>query len=445
MSNLRTDSDSSAKVQERLSEAVSAEQDAAHAAPYLVAKSAEAPQDEALIVALIGPHDERRREMVRALVMCEGTDIRAFSSYPPSLDDTPRLLEDNHDVVVIELDSDPEFALDLVESIGQSTKTTVMVYSSNADPELLMRSMRAGAREFLMPPFEHEILVEALRRAKERRDAALAVEIEAAAGHEGESEETRALGKLLPFMGAKGGTGVTTLATNFAVALAQDSAQKTLLIDLDLPLGDAALSLGILPEYSTITALQSADRLDGAMLSRLTVKHSSGLWVLAAPGRFQQYEVSAEAIDKLIAVAQRSFDYVVVDMGSRIDLSNTVLFKKPDTMYLVTQTGIPELRNSNRLILQFFGVEGPNLEVVINRYEARSLSVSEADITKALTRPAQWKIPNDYASVRRMQINATPLALADSPVSTQIRRMASAVTGEVEEPVKKRGFRLFGS
>ena len=52
------------------------------------------------------------------------------------------------------------------------------------------------------------------------------------------------------------------------------------------------------------------------------------------------------------------------------------------------------------------------------------LGVSEEHITKALTRPAQWKIPNDYAAVRKMQNTATPLALADSPISRLIRQMA---------------------
>ena len=95
---------------------------------------------------------------------------------------------------------------------------------------------------------------------------------------------------------------------------------------------------------------------------------------------------------------------------------------------------------------QFFGGTIPNLEIVINRLESRSLGVSEEHITKALTRPAQWKIPNDYAAVRKMQINATPLVLADSAITRQIRLMAKSVTGEeAAAPVaKKKGFKLFG-
>lgn len=430
-------------MQDRLREMVSTDEDAnMHTAPYLVSKPLDLPGDDPLMIAIVGPQDERRREMVRALAVHPETDIRAFPSYPPDMEESPRLLAENHDVVMVDLDADPEVALELVEVLGESLSTTVMVYSTKADPEMLVRSMRAGAREFLSPPFERGVIAEALTRAAARKMStanSVASVQDATTG-----DEKAVYGKLLPFMGAKGGTGVTTLACNFAVALAQTPNQKTLLIDLDLPLGDAALNLGIIPEYSAIHALQSYERLDSSLLSRLVVKHDSGLAVLAAPGRFQQYQTTNEAIDKLLTVAMQNYDYVVVDLGSRIDLTETVLFKRAFTIYLVTQAGIPELRNANRLISQFFGIEGPKLDVVINRYESRSLSVSEADITKALTRPAQWKVPNDYAAVKSMQINATPLAFADSGVSVQIRRMASVLTGEPAAPAKKKVFSLFG-
>jgi pilus assembly protein CpaE len=400
--------------------------------PYLVSPCPEStlPGVDALSIALIGPDDRRRADAVQALAECAGKNIREFTSYPPSLDDVPRLLEQHYDVIIVDLDSDPEYALDLVESIGSNGMATVMVYSDKADPELLVRCMRAGAREFLTLPFDAEVMAEALVRAAARRSAV--------------RPEKKTAGKLLAFMGAKGGAGATTLACNFAVALAQESKQSTLLIDLDLPLGDAALNLGIVAEYSTIDALRAADRLDASFLSQLLVKHSSGISVLAAPGRFIQFEASNEAIDRLLDVARQQFDNVVVDLGSRLDWTGSVLFKEASSIFLVTQAGIPELRNSNRLISQFFTGGGPKLEIVVNRYEARSLGVSEEHITKALTRPAQWKVPNDYAAVKKMQITATPLALSDSPISRIIRQMARSVTGKTAAEGKKKGFSLFG-
>jgi pilus assembly protein CpaE len=236
------------------------------------------------------------------------------------------------------------------------------------------------------------------------------------------------------------------VACNLAVALAQQRDQKTLLIDLDLPLGGAALNLGVVGEFSTIDALKAVDRLDARFLAQLLVQHSSGLWLLGAPGRYVQHQVDGSAIARLVQVARQEFDNVVLDLGSKLDLMDTVVYREASTVYLVTQASIPELRNSNRLISQFFAGPLPRLEIVINRYEPRSLGVTEAEINKALTKPAQWKIPNDYASVQKMQIHATPLVLEDSAISRQIKKMAKAITGQdvvAAAPAKKKGFRLF--
>ena len=385
--------------------------------------------NDLLSIALIGPDEGRRKAAATALAGCQGGEIREFSTYPPSLDDVPKLLEQHYDVIIIDLDSHPEYALELVESICANGTATVMVYSVKADSELLVRCMRAGAREFLTLPFTHSTMAEALVRASARRPAA-----------------TRPLkktgGRLMAFLGAKGGDGVTTLACNFAVSMAKESGQSTLLIDLDLPLGDAALNLGVVAEYSAINALQNAARLDSAFLSKLLVKHSSGVSVLAAPGKFPQFDATHDAIDRLLAVARQDFDNVVIDMGSRLDLMGTSLFKDGSTVYLVIQAGIAGLRNSNRLISQYFATGIPKLEIVLNRYEPRTLGVAEDQITKALTRPAQWKIPNDYAAVRRMQTTAIPLALEDSPISRLIRQMARTATGMPTAPEKKAGFSL---
>jgi pilus assembly protein CpaE len=384
--------------------------------------------DDVLSIALIGPDEERRRAAASAIAACPHVEIREFPSYPSSLDEVPKLLE-QHDVVIIDLDSNPQYALELVENICVNGVMTVMVYSSKPDAELLVRCMQAGVRDFLALPFDHNTIAAALLRAVARRpDNRLPKHAE---------------GRLFVFLGAKGGVGVTTIACNFAIALVQESSEKTLMIDLDLPLGDAALNLGIVAEYSTVNALQNEKRLDSSFLSKLLVKHDSGVYVLAAPGKFPQFEASDEAVDRLLEVARQDFANVVVDMGFRLDLTNTVLFKEATTIYLVTQAGIPELRNSNRLISEFFSGGGPKLEIVINRYESRSLGVSEEGISKALTRSAQWKIPNDYVAVRRMQNTATPLTLGDSPIARLIREMAGCACGRLATLAKKKGFGLF--
>jgi pilus assembly protein CpaE len=289
--------------------------------------------------------------------------------------------------------------------------------------------MRAGSREFLTLPFDTHTMVEALDRVSILRS--------------GTPLPRKAEGKLLVFLGAKGGSGVTTLACNFAVSLAtQEPLLRTLLIDLNLPLGDAAISLGIKPQYTISSAFQNSSRLDANFLSTLVIQHDSGLFVLAAPGELAPTYVSAEAIDKLLEVARREFDFVVVDAGSRLDLQREHLFDESATIYLVTQIGIPELRNSHRLISLLSTPGSPKLEIVINRYDPRMQEIDDEHITKALTRPAQWKISNNYAAVRAMQNTATPFINGNSQIAQVIRQMTRAVCNKptLVEPKKKFSF-----
>jgi len=383
-----------------------------------------------LSIALIGPNENRRRIVANALAGSGSSTVREFPSYPSKTNDVPHMMEQNFDVYIIDLDGDQRYALELVEEISANPSVTVMVFSMNNDPNLLMSCMRAGAREFLSQPVALGPLNEALARASTRRPAA--------------RTSNKPGGKVLVFLGGKGGSGVTTVACNFAVSLVQDCAQSTVLIDLDLPLGDAALNLGITPQFSTVDALQNYTRLDQNFLSKLLTKHSSGLFVLAAPGKFPQVEVSNEAMERLVAVARMAFDYVVVDAGSRFDLSGTTLVDQADTVYLVMQAGIPELRNSHRVISEYFKNGGSNLEIVLNRFMPRSGGVVEEHISKALTRPVQWKIPSDYVTVRRMQNEATPLAMEDSMIARAIQDMARTACGMPAKAEKKKGFSLFG-
>lgn len=384
---------------------------------------------EVLSVAIIGPDEKRRIEVAAALGGFPGAAITEFSSFPTDLDDLPRTLKQHFDVIFVDLDSDPDRAFDVVEAICAFGNTSVMVYSAQADLKLAIRFMRAGAREFLTLPVSRADIAGALARAAVRGS--------------GERPARKTAKKLFVFLGAKGGCGVTTISANFAIALAQESGQSTLLIDLGLPLGDAAINLGMIAEYSTVNALQSADRLDANLLSSILAKHSSGLFVLAAPSEFPKSEPPIEAIDKLLAVARQNFDYIVVDAGSRLDLKQTSLFDEPATVYLITQVGVSELRNANRIITRFFAVRGRSLQIVLNRYLPNALLFDERHIARALTRPPQWRVPDDYASARRTRNTATPLILEESSISTVIRKMARTACGLPPERDKKSGIGAF--
>ncbi len=394
----------------------------------LVATKRESVGAGGLSIALIGPDVVRRNAAANVLSECKQGKIREYSAYPISLSDVPPLLEQRHDVIILDLDGNQGYALELVECICAQSTATVMVYSEKSDSSLLIHSMRAGAREFLTLPFDPATVYEALVRASARSPET--------------HTEKNTGGRLMVFLGAKGGDGATTLACNFAVSLAKESGQSTLLIDLNLPLGDAALNLGVSAQYSTVNALQNASRLDASFLSTMLVKHSSGVSVLAAPGKFPQYDATDVAVDKLVSVARQEFENVVIDVGTSLDWMKSSLFGDGSTVYLVIQDGIAGLRNANRLIRQYFSNGVSDLEIVLNRYHGNSHNIAEEEITRALTRPAQWKIPNDYAAVLRMQHTAVPLAMEDSPISRLIRQMARKACGlpEIVEKEKTAGF-----
>lgn len=390
------------------------------------AESPESPvvHESMLSVGVVGPEDGRREMVVAAITPPWCSDAREVSYYPEG-SRLVELINKGLDVVMVDLDSFPEKALNVVEQLARVSPSTVMVYSMENDSDLMIRCMRAGAREFLSLPIARTAMMEALARAHARKST--------------QHARVKGDGLLCMFWGAKGGSGVTMVATNFAIAAAKEAAQKVLLIDLDLPLGDAVLNLGLTPQYSTVDALQNYLRLDGQFLSKLLMRHEpSGIWVLAAPGRLLPVPFSTEAVDKLISVARQEFDVVVVDSGSRFDLTGTTVFDSKAHIYLVTQVSIPELRNTNRLAADLFGPKSPKFEVILNRWEQSSLGLDEDHITKIITRKPQWKIPNDYGAVREMQNSATPISMNESAISKVISQMARSACGLPDKPVKKK-------
>jgi pilus assembly protein CpaE len=375
-----------------------------------------------LSIAVIGPDELLRISLLDALNRYFTGNLHDFVSYPPTLLDVNNLMDQKHDIVMIELDSDPDYALELIRTVCAGGNSSVMVYSRMPnqevpDSDLLLRCMRLGAREFLNLPFAGEELKEALERAAVRHSVSY-------------DEPEKARGRLFVFCGVKGGAGVTNIACNFAVTLANYSPEKVLLIDMDLPLGDAALNLGIRPRYSTLDALQNHSRIDSSFLSKLLVSHDSGLALLPAPGRFPGYLATNEAVDRLLRVARQDFENVVVDAGSKFDLANACAeYRDATILYLITQSGIPELRNANRLIGQYRTVDGPKLEIVLNRYERDSSGITEDELKRALTCAVSWKIPNDYRAVRKMQDTSAPIVATDSLIARQIEAMVCAACG----------------
>lgn len=395
-------------------------------------QGSDSPIKSVLSIALIGPDEDRRRAFMNVLSGRQSTEIQEFASYPTNLDELPQTLGSRFDVIILDADCDPDYVFDLVGRICSTGNASVMCYSAESDVKQAVRFMRVGAREYFTLPLIPAEVAGALTRASIPQASSNVV------------QAPKTSGQIFIFLGTKGGCGVTTIAANFAISVSTETNQSTLLIDLGQPLGDAGLNLGMIANYSTANALREHSRLDGSFLNTLITKHETGLSVLAAPGEFPKEQPPIEAFDRLIAVARQSYNYVVVDLGSRVDLMDSSLFDESSTVFLVTQVGISELRNANRFISQYFALRGRSLQIVLNRYTSNTLLFDDSQITKALTRPAHWKIPDDYSTARRTLATATPIALEDSSIAVEIRTMARSACGLPDEKKRKKGFSLFG-
>ncbi|HTA45345.1 MAG TPA: AAA family ATPase [Bryobacteraceae bacterium] len=367
-----------------------------------------------IAVALIAPNDATRQAMAKAISATCARIVREFAEYPhPGA--LSKLLDSGCAVVIADLDADVEQGLEIVELVSRRAGATVIGCSSRNEADIVIRAMRAGAREFLVAPFAGNIVVEALERAAARLESAA---------------PERSLGRLIVFQGSKGGTGVTTLACNFAVALTREGAGRVALVDMHPQLGEIALSLGLTPQFTIADALGNTLRLDADFLSSLLVRHESGLMVLASSDSYGVNRSIERGADKLLRIAREEFAYVVVDAGPCCASIPEALFDSADIVYLVTEVNLPALRNARRLISWFSERErGGNLEVVLNRYNSHTVEIDEQSAIKALTRCVDWRIPNDYNAVRGAQNLGVPLVNQQTALSKVIGQMAQAASG----------------
>lgn len=379
---------------------------------------------------LICPNPAHRRLLVAALENQNSTISVTLQAYP-SYNDTQALAETECDAFIVDLDSDRDSALDLVEALcSRKPSATVIVYSGTNQADLLISSMRAGAREFLAGTISNDVLADALLRAAARR---------------AETITKKEHGKMLMFWGAKGGSGTTTLAANFAIALRNETGANVALLDLNPQLGDVAVLLGLTPRFTVADALRNPLRLDEEFISTLVTDHRSGVSVFAAPDTYTNSMPPEEnTIRKLIDLVGARFPYAVIDAGPGLGINAEPLFQLASTIYLVTQVDIPSLRNSQRLVSYLARVSGPQVELVLNRFDGRKVEFDEERLSKTIGITPKWKVPNDFAALRRACNTATPVISEKSPVSQVLQQMARAACGKGPEGSRKKKFSLFG-
>jgi pilus assembly protein CpaE len=305
------------------------------------------------------------------------------------------------DICLVDFDPDREQATRTAERIHEVfSDTALFAVSADAQPELIIRAMRCGCREYLVKPLDLDQMVEALARVGGRK----------------RERKDQPTGQLVAFIGAKGGSGVTTLAIHIAAILAQTHGRKTLLVDLHSDLGDASLYLALKKhQYHFYDLAENTHRLDADLLQGYLVQHPSGLDVLPAPEGFDvARQVSrGTAVAQTLAFLRTRYEFVVVDCHPGLDDQNMAVIDQADQVYIVAQPEVPALRNVARYIDQLsqFQVQPDRVRVVINRHLKKG-TISDAAIEKAIRKSIYWRVPNQYSEVMKTINTGDPLSLS---------------------------------
>jgi pilus assembly protein CpaE len=241
------------------------------------------------------------------------------------------------------------------------------------------------------------------------------------------------------FLGAKGGCGTTTVAVNCGVELAQLTKRSTVIVDLKGSLGEVALFLGLRPRFTVLDAIENLHRLDKDFLKELVAKHKSGLDILAGSEQFDRPNGSdAAAIEELLRVISKVYDYVVIDVGNTISAVSVAALYAADAIFLVANPDVPSIRNAQRLVdrVRQLGAGSERLRVLLNRATDQQM-IAPKQIETALGYSIHHSFVSDYRSVATALNSGVPLTMmSHSEIGDQFSAFTRRLVGLEEEKVE---------
>ena len=331
------------------------------------------------------------------------------------------------DIAFVDLSADPQKGLEFARALAdEAPSILILAAGPQIPPELLLVAMRAGISEYLLKPVSAEDVAAALGRLSRRLSAV-------------REPEPAAPSKVIGFLPVKGGTGTTTAAVNLAVAVHDATREATLLVDLDLELGGAALLLGLRPRFSFLDVARNLHRLDAGLIGTYVERHDSGLHVLAAPMRPERSDVvSGEEVSRILQVLRAHYRYIVLDLSKSLSPMTLAAVQDADLVVAVTTAELTSLGSLKRL-LPILGrgasKSNPRLRVALNRYVPEG-PVTLDDIRTLLDMHVHWTLSNDYQAVLGAATEGKPLlqGRSASPYARDVARMAQDIVGEAALP-----------
>jgi pilus assembly protein CpaE len=333
------------------------------------------------------------------------------------------------EVIILDLEENQELALQLAQYLVELNPAQLFIATGPVlSSDQLMQAMRVGVTDYLPKP----VGAEELRAATIR----CAHKVQKRVG-----EKQQVAGKIFSFFSPKGGAGATTLATNLAILIHRITQKRTLVVDLDLELGESALVLGLQPRFNFVDFAENFRRMDASLVGSYIEHHSSGVHLLSAPAQPEKAEaVTPDQIRRILTFLRQHYDYIIVDTPGSFAASTLTIIEQADLVFVVSTADIPSLRNIQRGIpvLKRILVKGEEqVRFILNRYDPKD-TISVEDVERSIGMKVFWKVSNDYEAVMTSLNAGQPIVLnGGSPYTRDLRGLALLVTG-VQDDTKSR-------
>ncbi len=344
------------------------------------------------------------------------------------------------DVIIADSSGDGVVETEWIQQLVlQATGIIILVTASSVEMDFVREAMLAGAQSFLLKPFDLLELsrsIEQVHRLWLQRQANLTEVMSGVASAPAHKAHSIAV------FSPKGGTGVTTLAVNLAVALKQQTSAPVLLIDADIRTADVDIFLNIFSKYSLLDLIHLDQKVSTELLRGVATEHSTGVTVLRGDARLQFVEAPVEPgeMSNLIEELSSSWEgHIIINTSNGLDRWTVEILDTVDTVLLVTTPELPALRVM-RGFLDLAEAEADltgKWQLVMSSYQNQKV-LRMSDIEASIRYPIKATITEDPALVSVSINRGRPLVLSHdkSAIAKDILTLAKQLIEAHPHPSK---------